>query len=304
MADCLNKRKIYLKEAIEVKGEKRSEISVACGNCPRCVQRRKLEWGFRMEWEMREAKTAYFVTLTYDTKHVPINRFGRKTLNNKEHINEETGEITGGDLTRFFKRLRINQVRSKVTWEHYYNGLQVTDNIKYYACGEYGEKRKRPHYHAIIFNASKVNIEKSWKLGETHIAPANGSTIAYVMKYLDKNMGKKQDNRIEREFNTMSEGIGLSYVTKNQLWHKNNLDILFVTTMQGLKVPMPRYYRLKMFTEEERKMQMVLVEGAIQEVIDEGVKKLGAEKYWKNHWDQIRVEEKIFAKKTKKRNID
>lgn len=304
MADCLSKTTVYLKAPININDEEKWTINVPCGRCPRCLQRRKVEWGFRMEQEMMVSKTAYFVTLTYDTKHVPINKYFRKTLNNKEHINQETGEITGGDLTRFFKRLRINEQRRKCTWEEYYNGLKTSDKIKYYACGEYGETRCRPHYHAIIFNVSRTTIEKSWTLGGTHIADANRSTIAYVMKYLDKTLGKKQDKRIEPEFNTMSEGIGMSYIQKNLLWHKRNLDILFVTTNTGIKVPMPRYYRLKMFTEEERKLQVHLVEQRLQEAINEGIKEKGEERYWKEHWDKIRSDEKIFQKRTKKRNID
>jgi len=304
MADCRNKITIYLKNPINIKGEEKHSIQVPCKKCARCLERRKLEWGFRMGIEMAQSKTAYFVTLTYDTNHVPINKYGIKTLNNKEHINEETGEITGGDLTRFFKRLRVNQERSEITWEHFYNRLLPSDKIKYYAAGEYGSLRKRPHYHAIIFNASQSIIEKSWSYGGTHVVPANEATISYVMKYLDKTIGSKHDKRKEKEFNTMSEGIGIAYIQKNQLWHKNNLDVLFVTTMQGFKIPMPEYYRKKIFTEDERKLQVILVEEIMKEAENEGIANKGADKYWKDYWDQARISEKIHIKKMKNRNID
>jgi len=304
MADCRNKVTIYLKTPINIKGEERYSIEVPCKKCARCMERRKAEWGFRMGIEMGQSKTAYFVTLTYDPMNVPINKYGIKTLNNQEKINEETGEITGGDLTRYFKRLRVNESRSATTWEHYYNGLLPTDKIKYYAAGEYGEQRGRPHYHAIIYNASQINIEKSWKYGNVHCVPANEATISYVMKYLDKSLNHKHDRRKEKEFNTMSEGIGMSYITKNQLWHKQNLEILFVTTIQGFKIPMPEYYRKRIFNEEERKMQVILVESVLEEARNEEIAKKGDEKYWIEYWQQARTSEKIFEKKRKKRIID
>jgi len=92
MADCLSKRDIYLKDPVMIKGELRGQIKVPCGKCARCIERRKMEWGFRMEIEMGESKTAYFVTLTYAPSRVPLNKWGIKTLNNKEEINEEVFE--------------------------------------------------------------------------------------------------------------------------------------------------------------------------------------------------------------------
>jgi len=304
MADCLSKIPIHLKNPININGEEKQSINVPCGKCARCIERRKMEWSFRMEYEMDISKTAYFITLTYDTKHVPINSKGVKTLNNKEHVNEETGEVTGGDLTKFFKRLRVNQERTDVTKEHLFNNLKPGDKIRFYAAGEYGTLRKRPHYHAIIFNASESVILKSWKLGDVHIVPANRHTIAYVMKYLDKSLDAKQDKRKEAEFNTMSEGIGESYLDNMKGWHKRNLDVLFVTLRSGIKIPMPRYYRLKIFDETERQYQVQIVESLMAEKINEGIDRVGAEKYWIEHWQREKVSENNFKKKRKSRPVD
>lgn len=313
MAECLNKIPIDLKEPIELNnGTWVSQISVPCGKCVQCIERRKMEWGFRMTNEMENSKTAYFVTLTYNNEHVPITRYGIKTLTPHKDITELI-KVKGkkrrvrrpsNHLVNFFKKLRVNQERSEITIEHLSNNLKPTDRIKYYAAAEYGEERGRPHYHAIIFNASLVNIEKSWTYGETHIVKANEHTISYVMKYLDKHVGKKQDWRKTPEYNSMSEEVGLEYIVRNKSWHKINIDVLYVTTRKGIRIPMPRYYRERIWDETERKLQCALVESVIQEERKEQIKELGANTYNTIQNNKQKYHELKFRKATKKRTID
>lgn len=290
--DCLFKINLKLKKPIENKDRWITYINIPCGKCARCIERRKMEWAFRMEVEMEKSKTAYFATLTYSPEKVPYNKYGQKTLKPKH-------------LTDFFKRLRQNQKRSKETIEWLINGLQPTDKIKYYAAGEYGENNtKRPHFHAIIFNASVTNIEKSWKKGSTHIVQANEQTIGYVMKYLDKRLNKETDWKKKPEYNTMSEGVGIDYIQKNKQWHTRNIDVLFVTKKNGIKIPMPKYYREKIFSEEQRKEQVELVTNKLEEIKQEETKKLGQNTYIKKQlMDQYNSESR-FKKKVKKRHID
>jgi len=282
---------IRLKEPIEIKGAWRYEISIPCGKCARCLERRKMEWGFRMGIELEASKTAYFVTLTYDQENVPYNRYGIKTLKPK-------------NLTNFFKRLRQNQRRGETTIEHLTNGLRNTDRIKYYAAGEYGEQRGRPHYHAIIFNTAIKYVESSWQLGGVHVVKANEMTIAYVMKYLDKHKDKKQDKRKVPEYNVMSEEIGMDYVYKMREWHKRNIEILYVTSRKGIRVPMPKYYREKIFSEDERKAQVMIVESKMEELKNEQVKEYGQDLYNTIKNRELKYTEAKFKKGTKKRIID
>jgi len=291
MAECLTRIPIRLKEPIEIKGAWRYEISVPCGKCARCLERRKMEWGFRMGIELEASKTAYFVTLTYDQENVPYNRYGIKTLKPK-------------NLTDFFKRLRQNQRRGETTIEHLLNGLRNTDRIKYYAAGEYGEQRGRPHYHAIIFNTAIKYVESSWQLGGVHVVKANEMTIAYVMKYLDKHKDKKQDKRKVPEYNVMSEEIGMDYVYKMREWHKRNIEILYVTSRKGIRVPMPKYYREKIFSEDERKAQVMIVESKMEELKNEQVKEYGQDLYNTIKNRELKYTEAKFKKGTKKRIID
>lgn len=289
--NCLYKITKKLEKIIERNGHLITFINIPCGKCARCIERRKMEWAFRMEIEMEQSKTAYFVTLTYAPETIPYNDKGRYTLQEK-------------DLNKFWKRLRQNHKRSKTTIEHLTHGIKNNDQIKYYAAGEYGEERGRPHYHAIIFNTSKRAIEKSWELGDVHVVKANPATICYCMKYLDKRLNNTQKHGITPEFNTMSEGIGKTYIDKNKNWHKRNKDALYVRNKKGMMIPMPKYYRHKIFSEYEREEQIIIVTTVLENNKKDEIAKIGHEAYAKNQRMAKTVSEKKFKKKIKKRIVD
>lgn len=124
------------------------DFPVPCGTCPPCKIRRVNEWVFRLTWEEeRNALSSHFVTLTYDSLHVPISPHGFMTLRKK-------------DFQDYMKRLRKLHANVAPDWPP----------IKYYAVGEYGDLNRRPHYHAIIFNVSNDKyFADAWSLNGTQI---------------------------------------------------------------------------------------------------------------------------------------
>jgi hypothetical protein len=158
------------------------------------------------------------------------------------------------DLTKFWKKLRKYNKKLK---------------IKYYAAGEYGEKYYRPHYHAIVFNIEDYNsIGKAWELGSIDIGTVSGSSIAYTCKYIDKKQRiplHKDDDRIP-EFSRMSRGLGKNYITKQIIkYHKNDLSRNYVTNLAGIRIPMPRYYRNRIYDQFEQARQRSIMEKAFEE---------------------------------------
>jgi hypothetical protein len=207
-------------------------IPVPCSKCPPCKKRRTSGWSFRLVKEGERSKSALFVTLTYDTKHVPIS--------NKGYMNLEKT-----DIQKFMKRLR------KLS----------NEKLKYYVCGEYGSKNMRPHYHLIIFNADKEMVEKAWALdnkplGQIYIGEVNEASIGYTLKYMTKK-GKipmyYNDDR-QKEFSLMSKGIGSNYLTKQMIkWHKNELEKrMYCNLKDDKKIAMPRYYKDKIYNQFDK----------------------------------------------------
>ena len=133
-----------------------SVMTVGCGRCMPCRVNRTQEWGIRIMHEAKLHKNSLFVTLTYCKETLPKN-----------------GTLVKRDLQLFFKKLR--------------NFLKV----RYYACGEYGDKMDRPHYHIALFGASIGNrdfIEKCWSKGFIHIGTLTTESANYCAKYLQKQL--------------------------------------------------------------------------------------------------------------------
>lgn len=215
---------------------------VPCGKCYNCKRRRASSWSVRLMKEYERSMSGYFVTLTYDTKYVPITDKGFMTLNKKH-------------LQTFFKRLR--------QW----HGKNHT-SIKYYAVGEYGGKTFRPHYHIIIFNANIEFIEKSWSecinkklalhrpLGQIHYGTLTEASVGYTLKYISKAKRiplHSNDDRIP-EFSLMSKGLGTNYLSENMIkWHKAKPEErIYIPLKDNKKAPMPRFFKEKIYDEYEK----------------------------------------------------
>jgi len=138
--------------------------------------------------------------------------------------------------------------------------LEKPKKLKYYVCGEYGGQRKRPHYHIILFNSSAGNIEKAWalegkKIGNVYIGDVRGQSIAYVLDYMTKEkiipMFKNDDR--QKEFSNMSKYLGANFLTENMIaWYQADYENRNYLPLENAKLPMPRYYKNKIFSEKQR----------------------------------------------------
>lgn len=208
------------------------------------------------------------------------------------------------DFQNFMKRLRKLQ----------------SEKIKYYAVGEYGSKRQRPHYHAIIFNVQKDEfIRDAWTLnndqiGTVHIGRVSSDSIAYTCKYMDKGYSVPKHSRDDRsrEFSLMSKGLGKSFITeKMKKFYNSNLSINYVW-QNGYKKPMPRYFRNKILTESNAEKQIEIIRGSVtkrqQEKYRQFLKKNGMSAENVDYNDYINyikaAESYTFFKNFKSRDYD
>lgn len=215
---------------------------VPCGKCYNCKRRRASTWSSRLMKEYERSESGYFITLTYDTKYIPITSKGFMSLDKKH-------------LQQFFKRLRQWHGKNHIS-------------IKYYAVGEYGGKTYRPHYHIILFNANIDFIEKSWSdcvnkkqqlfrpLGQIHYGTLTEASVGYTLKYISKAKRIPLHNNDDRipEFSLMSKGLGTNYLTEKMIqWHKAiPEERIYIKLKDGKKAPLPRYYKQKIYDESEK----------------------------------------------------
>lgn len=197
-----------------------------CGKCLSCRIGKAREWSARLIHELNYWSSAVFITLTYSDRFLPKNQ-----------------SLVKSDLQKFFKRLRKSLGCRK---------------IKYYACGEYGSKTNRPHYHAIIFGLSSSKSDKEiikdcWRFCEWYNfqdKKAFGTVTYDSCRYVADYIFKKYDNKKCKEvygdkqppFKVCSQGLGLRYA----LNEKDNLIAHMGFTLHGSKMALPRYYVKKL----------------------------------------------------------
>lgn len=217
-----------------------------------------------------------FITLTFSDEGLAlrekeyINKNLKRVKKDKKPLDipHHTSTFTQ-DFQLFMKRLRKSISPKK---------------IKFYQCGEYGDKYDRPHYHAIIFGhdfEDKTESEKAhgnqlyeskvlqglWPYGSSAIGDVTFESAAYVARYIIKKInGTKAANHyntispdgetISRkpESTTMSNGIGKSWFEKYQQ-EAYAYDYVIIN---GHKSGVPKYYDQLLKLLDEEKYQTVI----------------------------------------------
>lgn len=200
---------------------------VPCGKCAFCIKKSIDSWCLRLSHEMEVSSSAFFITLTYDNEHLPPGE-----------------ELSKRDLQLFIKRLR-----------------KVNPGIRYFAIGEYGTEKGRPHYHAIIFNLIDLDlITRSWcdpsgaPIGHVVGDRATLGRIRYMVEYMAL---PQVDNGKAKAFRIMSRrpGIGFNYVKRWKYFHRARSDsVVYVFDSPNA---MPRYYKDKIYTNPHQKAMVV-----------------------------------------------
>lgn len=152
---------------------------VPCGKCPDCRADVAREWSNRCLLELEDNDNCgCFLTLTYNDFNLPLDDDG-PTLRKR-------------DLQLFMKRLR---------W------FFSSKRIRFFACGEYGPRTNRPHYHVILFGLGlsdfgdcvvkkynklgqplwvSNNLSRIWSFGYHMIGAVTKESCDYVARYTVK----------------------------------------------------------------------------------------------------------------------
>jgi hypothetical protein len=224
------------------------EIKVPCGSCTGCRLENSRQWAMRCVHEASLHEDNVFITLTYNPENIPPDGGLRK-----KHYQD------------FMKRLRKAIYPKKV---------------RFYHCGEYGDKSNRPHYHAILFGHNfndwiyitdsdsgspiytSPTLESIWNKGFVSIGEVNFNSAGYVARYCMKKInGKLADQvdlktglkpyerinsytgelvEVQPEYATMSRRPGIG-----RDWISKYTSDCYpkdYTTIRGLRMRPPKYY--------------------------------------------------------------
>ena len=218
--------KLFIK-GLKLMGD--DNLTLPCGQCIGCRLERSRQWAVRCMHEASLYERNCFVTLTYDNEHLPKDR----SLN-KKHFQD------------FMKRLRF---------------CFPDDKVRYYHCGEYGERFSRPHYHIILFNfdfddrvlwkeSSGCKLYTSnilaqvWGKGFCTVGDVTFESAAYCSRYVTKKVtGKAAADHYQGrqpEYNTMSRRPGIA-----RDWYLKYRTDVFPSDeviVNGVSCSPPRYY--------------------------------------------------------------
>ena len=210
-------------------------IEVPCGRCNSCEKRRMRDFQIRLLYEFAQyPDNSYFITLTFNDDSL-------------EKFKDNPNKAVLLFLDRFRKKVNSN------------------NQIRHWIVPEFGTLHGRIHYHGILFNLPLADysnqqladlLESSWSYGFVDISLCRGDGAPrYVSKYVTKsysNFGK-----IPRVISSI--GIGKSYLNEENLrFHKDKKGFLRPYILKnGYKIPLPRYYADKIFTEEDKVLMLI-----------------------------------------------
>lgn len=278
--------------------ENREKIEIPCGHCLGCRLDHASMWATRITMEAKQWKKCCFVTLTYNNetkedgspKNLPIKN-GKMTLKKK-------------DLQDFLKRLRYYH-EGEEQWENPKNG-KIEKPIRYFACGEYGDKNGRPHYHIALFNFEPKDLKlyrtnrhnnpifkskelkKIWGKGFIVVEELNFETASYIARYVQKKAGLKPQKRkytgeFEQEWRT-DERNGEPYLHTINKFKKQKKEIEEEFIVMSRAVGIGRTYW------EENKEKIKRNKGVLLKVKDR-VQLKPIPRYFKKLWEQENWEE-------------
>lgn len=259
-------------------------VTLPCGQCIGCRLERSRQWAIRCVHEASLYQKNCFVTLTYDENHVPAD-----------------GSLHVEHFQNFMKRLRKRH----------------GEGIRFFHCGEYGEKFGRPHYHACIFNfdftdkkhwstrmGNKLYVSEDlqdlWSDGHSILGDVTFESAAYVARYVtkkitgdaalehytefDRKTGEILADR-RPEYVTMSRrpGIGKPWLEK----FKTDVYPGDFVVLEGKKLRPPKYYDGQFEIDDPREFAR----------IKNRRKRNVKDRLLDSTWERLRVREEIQLRK-------
>lgn len=229
-----------------------SPFEIPCNNCMGCRLERSRQWAVRMMHEAKMHPNNCFITLTYDDQNVPTNY----------SLNLRHWQL-------FMKKLRKS----------------LPQRLRFFACGEYGDKLGRPHYHALIFNHdfhdkkphskssdqsqlyTSQKLQDLWPAGFATLGSVTYKSAGYVARYCTKkiNGAPAADHyfrcspvdgnhyNVRPEFAVMSRrpGIGSTWFDK----FKSDVFPSGFIVVNGQPQAVPRFYLQKLEEEQLLRLQ-------------------------------------------------
>ena len=202
-------------------------FQLPCSKCISCRLEYARQWAQRCVHEASMHENNSFITLTYSDENL------------------KSPKLIYKDFQDFMKRLRSKNPHLEI-------GVFVT--------GEYGEEKKRPHWHAILFNFRPEDLEPKyknqrgdqvydsksltqlWGQGVTECGSVTFESAGYTARYAAKKLVHGNDS--DHDYQPISRKSSKHAIGKRWL-EKHWEDVFnhgYIINADGVKSGVPRYY--------------------------------------------------------------
>lgn len=250
-----------------------------CSKCKECRLEYARQWAVRCVHEAKMWNDNSFITLTYSDEHV-------------------TDKLYYVHFQNFMKRLRDERFRSFIkqsgftrkTWSQLLpserSGMYADYQVGLFSAGEYGDDKKRPHWHAIIFNwrptdliykysnerGDRVfrseNLSSLWPYGFSEVGSVTFESAGYVARYSAKKLVHGYDQ--DHDFHPISKKSSKHAIGKKFLesYWKDIFSYGEVILPNGVKCGIPRYYEKWLKTHKPAEWDRYFYEVKLPKMIE------------------------------------
>lgn len=237
-------------------------FQIPCGKCPSCRLENARQTAVRCVHEAQMHPKNSFITLTYAEENLSSTKLQYKDF--QAFVKRLRNYIYDEEIKRLFPRISTQAERREAfaSLPSYKDHLEKI-KISILATGEYGDKEKRPHWHAIIFNWRPDDLVKKgtnhngdvvynsptlqtlWPYGFSEVGDVSFKSAGYVARYALKKMAHGRDGTHDYEpisRRSSKHAIGKSWLEKH---YQDVFNTGRCTLLNGTKVihsGIPRYY--------------------------------------------------------------
>lgn len=307
-------------------------FQIPCGKCISCRLENARQTALRCVHEASMYEKNSFITLTYDENHLGDNKLRYKDF--QLFVKKLRSHIYDNELKKIFPKQTSQMERrsaARSLTKQARKNIHERISISIYCAGEYGDRGKRAHWHALIFNwepsdkvykyqnelgdvaFSSATLTDLWGQGLCEFGSVTFKSASYCARYATKKLAHGPDDShpyapISRR--SCKNAVGKKWLEKNWRDVFTHGYIIFFDGQKYVQCGIPRYYE-KWFKKTHPEEWIRYVTQTKQKIIDSAIlkeSKISLEEKKVNlkrsslKGLQIRrnkVREKILEKKTK-----
>lgn len=243
-------------------------FQIPCGKCISCRLENARQTAVRCVHEASMYDNNSFITLTYSDEHLVADKL--YYVHFQQFVKDLRTRLFSDLLNSIYPNLDQKLQRQLWRQKTKENRNELYDRIRFsvLVSGEYGDKNKRPHWHALFFNFRPKDltylrkndrgdriyrsemVERIWGRNNSETRPneigdVTFESAGYCARYAAKKLVHGKDGT--HEYNPVSrrsskQAIGKKWIEKNWRDVFTHGELSFDTGKEIIKCGIPRYY--------------------------------------------------------------